>query len=111
MATRGEALYSPPMRLLLLLLVVASSACTPSICARKDKFFTQTCNGSALSYTGDPYCDTYMANCSDKQIAQAEGYVACLEATGQCSQAALSGCQAQFPGGVNLMCTPLPPPS
>jgi hypothetical protein len=86
------------------------TACAPSICARKDTFFRSTCSGASLSYTGDPMCETYLANCTPAQLAQAEGYVACLEETKQCSAEALSACQAKFPGGVNLMCTPLPAP-
>jgi hypothetical protein len=97
--------------LALTLSAIALGACTPSICARKDKFFTQTCSGSALSYTGDPMCETYMENCNAQQRAQADGYVSCLEAAGQCSHEALGACQQKFPGGVNLMCKPLPAPS
>lgn len=86
------------------LTTLATAACTPSICARKDKFFTSTCSGASLSYTGDPMCETYLENCTPQQLAQAEGYVACLEQTGQCSAEALSSCQAKYPGGVNLQC-------
>lgn len=85
-------------------------ACASSICARKDRWFTNTCTGSALAYNGDPMCETYMANCNAQQLAQAEGYVACLEASLECSQAALSACQSKYPGGVNLVCKPLPAP-
>ena len=80
------------------------SACAGlSVCERKAQFLTTQCAGK-LSVQTDPTCEAKTRECTPAQKQQHEGYVSCLEAAGQCSQAVMSACQERFPGGVNLVC-------
>ncbi len=82
----------------------AQACAGPGLCARKDAFFGTRCAGGDVTYQSDGACEAKIERCAPAQLAQLEGYVACLESQGQCSMDAMARCAEQFPGGVNLSC-------
>src|SRR5262245_22173367 len=88
---------------LLLLSSLSFGACA-SICERKDNWLAKNCPGTDVSSSPDPTCEDRLADCEEGQLAQARGYVECLEKQNQCSMDIMAACQAQFPNGVNVSC-------
>jgi hypothetical protein len=81
------------------------SACSgPNACVRKDRWFQSHCTGTDVAYSPDPNCEFNLDHCSAGQVQQFNSYVACIEQQNSCSLDTLNACQAQYPGGVNLMC-------
>lgn len=92
--------------LALLAAVAVEAACSgPSVCARKEKWLASHCAGTEVTWSHDATCEASLKHCDPPRLAQAEGYVACLESQNVCSLESMSSCQAQYPGGVNLVCT------
>ncbi len=82
------------------------SACSsPSACVRKERWLASHCAGTDVAWSHDATCEESIKRCDDAHMAQINGYVACLESQSVCSLDTMNACQAQYPGGVNLMCT------
>lgn len=97
------------MKLLLLASTMAATllltACGgQNLCQRKHNFMSSRCTGGDVTYAEDALCENKIKNCNAGQLAQMEGYVACLEAANQCSLDIMARCAEQYPGGVNLYC-------
>ncbi|MBK6684894.1 MAG: hypothetical protein IPG45_10555 [Deltaproteobacteria bacterium] len=76
----------------------------PNLCARKHAFMSSRCTGGDVTYSEDTACENKIKSCNPGQLAQMEGYVACLEGANQCSLDVMARCAEQYPGGVNLYC-------
>src|SRR5262249_51905172 len=88
------------------LLAFAASACSgPSACVRKEKWLASHCAGTDVAWSHDATCEDSIKRCDEAHMAQINGYVACLESQATCSLDTMNACQAQYPGGVNLVCT------
>jgi hypothetical protein len=87
-----------------LLLAVVLGGCSANLCQRKHNFMSSRCVGGDVTYSEDTSCESKIANCKEGQLAQMEGYVACLEGANQCSMDVMARCAESFPGGVNLYC-------
>jgi hypothetical protein len=89
---------------LTLISMFALSACAANFCERKEKWLASHCVGGDVTWSPDPTCEAALENCNEGQIAQANAYVACLEAQNVCSLDVMGACAQQHPGGVNLQC-------
>jgi hypothetical protein len=87
-----------------LLSMLALSACASNYCQRKESWLKNTCVGTDVTWSHDATCENALENCDEGHIAQANAYVACLEASNVCSLDVMAACQAKHPGGVNLQC-------
>jgi hypothetical protein len=85
-------------------LAVAVSACSSSVCARKEKWLGSHCAGTDIAWSHDASCESSIKKCDQAHMAQIEGYVSCLEGQNVCSLDTMNSCQAAYPGGVNLVC-------
>jgi hypothetical protein len=84
----------------------AVSACAPNLCQRKHDWFASHCAGTDVSYSRDSTCEAAIDHCDQGHLAQLQSYVMCLESQNMCSMDTIAACGQQYPGGVNLMCTP-----
>jgi hypothetical protein len=91
--------------LLTSIFAVSLSACSASICQRKDRWFARHCSGTDVTYAPDASCEETLKHCDDAHKQAADLYVMCLESQNQCTLQGVSSCAQQFPAGVNLMCT------
>jgi hypothetical protein len=88
-----------------LILAAQLAACSPSLCARKDNWFKNHCAGTDVAYSSDPMCEKNLEHCDRAHLAQAQGYISCIESQNSCSLDGIAACGNQYPGGVNLVCT------
>lgn len=88
-----------------LALLLAASACAgPNLCERKVRFFDTQCRGSSVVGRVPLDCEQNLQRCTPGQKQMLDGYISCLEASGQCSLDVMRACQERFPGAVNLLC-------